>query len=116
MEIRIEELGNGVECIHLGGRLDIAGVQAVELKFMAHTSARKKSVLIDLSGVKFLSSIGIRMLVSNAKALSMAEQKIILFSASPDVHKILELSGLVNILPVVESREEALAVLTEPVS
>lgn len=116
MEIRIEELGNGLECIHLDGRLDIAGVEAVELKFMGHTAARKKSVLIDMAGVKFLSSIGIRMFISNAKALALAEQKMVLFAASPEVHKILELSGLVNTLPVMENREEALAALTEAVS
>lgn len=65
---------------HLGlrGRLDSAGVEKVELKFTGHTVPRGKPLLLDMSEVTFLASLGLRMLLSVAKALDQRGVKTIL--------------------------------------
>src|SRR5258705_11497209 len=55
--------------VALTGRLDIAGAEVVALP-LATLAGAKQGLIIDMSGVSFIASIGIRHLVSAAKTLS----------------------------------------------
>ena len=68
MEMVARDLDSGILGISLAGRMDIIGTQQIDLKLTALTSTRKAQVLVDLSNVTFLASIGIRTLVNIAKA------------------------------------------------
>ena len=56
MELAIRNQTGQITHLALRGRLDVAGVGAVELKLTSHTVPRGKPLLLDMSEVTFLSS------------------------------------------------------------
>lgn len=111
MELLYSELDNGIRLIKLTGRLDSAGFEKIDLKFTSHCSGDRIRVLVDLSGVEFLASIGIRMLTLKAQSLSARGGRMVLLDPIADVRNVLEMAGIPEIIPTYESRESAEAVL-----
>lgn len=94
--------------ITLEGRLDIAGASEIETPFSAMVS-HVRVALVDLAGVPFLASIGIRVLLLNAKALYRRGGRMVLFGADPQVERVLLMTGVGELAGVVATKEDALA-------
>ncbi|MCU0971698.1 MAG: STAS domain-containing protein [Gammaproteobacteria bacterium] len=112
MQIDVTELDGGIQHIRLAGRMDIEGTQAIDLKFTALTASRRSAVIVDLSEVSFLASIGMRTLLSSAKALGLRGGKMVLLSPQPMVATALSTAGIDTLIPVHEdlgSARQALA-------
>ncbi len=107
MEMRHDNLGE-VRRVVLVGRLDTAGVDVVETKFGAAIVPNGKNTIVDLSGVTFLASMGIRMLISTTRALSRKGGKLVMFGAGPGVQDVIETAALTEIIPLAASENEAL--------
>jgi anti-sigma B factor antagonist len=114
MRLEYAKLENGVHLLKLSGRLDIIGTGEIETEFAGYCAVDKGRVLVDLSGVDFLTSIGIRLLVVNAKALAARGGRMILLNPRPEVRTVLEIAGIPAIIPMYENLESALAVLGVP--
>lgn len=110
MEIKAGTV-DGFSCIYLKGRLDIVGTQAVDLKFTTLTSTKREPVMVDLSEVDFISSIGIRLLATNAKTLNGVGAKMVLIKPQKVVADVLRQSGIDQLIPIAESTFEAAALL-----
>jgi anti-anti-sigma factor len=108
-EITISSLDKA-SVVKLKGRLDIAGVQKIELQF-SEIGRKQDDVIIDLSGVEFCASFGMRMLLSTAKKLDSAGKKLILAGPAESVQAALEIAGLTTIMPIYATVEEALSSL-----
>ena len=105
MEMTLQEMeGTGIK-IALQGRLDTPGVGAIETRFAA--AAARKNALVDLSGVTFLASMGIRMLLTSARTLKLSGHKIVLFGAPSLVGETLEHAGLSQIVPIAPDESTA---------
>ena len=111
MEIQYSELNNGIRSIKLSGKLDTEGYNSVDLKFTTHCAGDNILVLVDLSGVTFLASIGIRMLTMNTQSLATRNGKMVLLKPLPDVQNVLEMTGIPAVIPVYSSQESAETVL-----
>ena len=98
MEMRIEELGNGVNHVGLVGAFDINGAADVDLRFAALAGSRDK-ILVDLTEVASLASIGIRTLLVNAKVVSRRGGKFVLAGPRPMVKEALQTAGITVIIP-----------------
>jgi len=96
--------------VELKGRLDLAGVQSVETQFTAHTAAAHKPAVVDLSGVEFIASLGLRMLLSTAKALRAAGARMVLLSPQPMVAEVLRTAGFDKVIDVAEDEKMAMAI------
>jgi len=108
MEMNIEELPGGTTLVVLRGRLDVACASAVELKFNATAGARK-AVVVDLSGVPFVASMGMRLLLLVGKTMSARGGKMALLSPLPEVASVLHTAGIDSIIPICTSRDAAVA-------
>ena len=111
MELQYSELENQIKRIKLIGSLDILGVGAIETKFAAYCAGENSRVIVDLSHVDFLASIGIRLLTINAKSLASRGGRMALVGATSDVRKVLEVTGIPDIIPVYDGIESAETVL-----
>ena len=111
MELEQSKLDSGVHLIKLSGRLDIVGNGQIETKFSGYCAVDKGRVVVDLTGVDFVASIGIRLLVVNAKALDGRGGRMVLLHPRPEVARVLEISGIPAIIPMYDNLELALAVL-----
>ena len=99
MEMHIEEPDGDIARVKLAGRMDYAGTTEIDARFM-ELAAREKFLLVDLSQVSFLASMGIRTLIMAAKSLNQRGGKMILFSPEMMVAKVLKTSGTDILIPV----------------
>lgn len=93
--------------VALAGRLDIAGVDAVGLRFTSLTSGKRKPTIVDLSGVEFVASIGMGMIVREAKALSLHGARMVLLQPPDLVAKALRAASIDAVLPIAGDLDEA---------
>jgi anti-anti-sigma factor len=110
MAITIEELAGGVTKVILDGKLDIEGAAAVDLKMNVIAGSRK-AVLVDLQGVSFVGSMGLRALVAPARAIKSRGGKIALFGPNDSVEKVLKTAGIDTLIPIYHELQSALAAL-----
>src|SRR5262245_57257087 len=110
MQISVDDDGGSTARVVLVGKLDITGAEEVALP-LATLSGGQQNVMIDMSGVTFLASIGIRHLVSATKALSRRGGRLILISPTALVSEILTTAGLTSMFSIVASESEAQAVV-----
>ena len=111
METLYSELDNGICLIKLKGRLDIVGTGEIETRFTGYCAGDNVRVVVDLSEVDFLASIGIRLLVLTAKSIASRGGKMILLNPIPEVQSILEITGIPEIIPIYSQLESAVTVL-----
>lgn len=110
MKITQLESSDKITYLLLSGSLDIKGVRDIEMDFSRLTSG-DKTVVLDFSGVTFIASLGMRMLLSSAKKLDAEGSKLILHSVSPLVETALNTAGLTTIMPIVKDQPDALTFL-----
>ncbi len=110
MEMGIEELPGEVTKVVFNGRFDIAGAEAVDLK-MNVIAGSKKLVLIDMQKVSFLGSMGLRTIVSAARAVRGRGGKIAVFGPDQEVEKVLTMSGVNALVPIHHDFQTAIASL-----
>lgn len=108
MDMQIEEADGAITNVVLRGRLDAAGAGAIDLKFNALAGARR-SIIVDLSAVDFLASLGIRLLITGAKAVKNKGGKLVLFSPTENVLAVLNTAGIEQLIPVMFDRGAAIA-------
>lgn len=91
----------------IDGRLDVAGVGAIETPLIVATVTRGMSVMIDMSGVEFLGSLGIGMLVRCAVSLNRRGARFVLFNCQPLIRRTLEIAKVTSVLPIFDSEAAA---------
>jgi len=94
MKLEFTDLQNGASRIKLDGDLDIAGVGAVETRFYAHCAGDPPRIVVDLSGVAFIGSLGIRLLLQAIKTVSTRGGRLVLLNPVKLVDSTLDISGL----------------------
>jgi anti-anti-sigma factor len=111
MDLIFEKSTSGIMEIQLEGRLDTAGAEAVELRFSALTGGNL-AVIIDLSGVEFLTSLGIRLLLQGAKTVRSMCGKLALLQRSERIQNVLKAAGIDALIPVYQYRDTATAAVS----
>ncbi|MBE0670089.1 MAG: STAS domain-containing protein [Anaerolineales bacterium] len=100
MKLHFSELENGIRLITLDGKLDSHGVDNVEFEFIHHCAGDTPRVLVDLSRVSYISSIGIPMLVNAARSVAARGGEMALLNPHHTVMDVLDLVGVSRIIPV----------------
>jgi anti-anti-sigma factor len=95
----------------LDGRLESATLPALEHKLSEATPLGSERLLVDMSGVSFIGSAALRVLLVTAKRLAAGGGKLVVF-APPQIAQVFSVSGLHAVVPVflhVDAAREALA-------
>lgn len=111
MRLQYSELKDNVRLIKLSGALDIHGVSDVEIDFVRICTGDNICVLVDLSKVNYISSIGIPLLVNSAKSLARQGGKMILVNPKRPVENVLEVTGIPLIIPIYQNVDTAVSEL-----
>ena len=109
MDMAVTELAGNVRCIRLTGRLDAPGADQIGARFNAAVVALGRNTVVDLSGVSFVASMGLRLLIAGARALDKQGARMALFGASSLVQNVLEQAALEQIIPITGTEQQALA-------
>jgi anti-sigma B factor antagonist len=105
---------NGITILKLAGRMDIGGTGKIELKLTVATAVDGAHVIVDLSDVSFMSSIGIGVLVGLTKTIRRRHGNLVLLNPQPVVRLVLEKTGIPGVMSIYDTLDAALtAVRTE---
>jgi anti-anti-sigma factor len=108
MSISHTDVGDDLRKIVILGRLDIPGTESVAGELEKLAAAPKKGVVVDLSHLNFLASIGIRALFKSAKTVTERGGKMVLVvGGNSSVVMSLEATGVSDLIPVFKSNAEA---------
>ena len=113
MTLETAELDGGITCVTLTGRLDIPGAQAIDLRFSALASGERPLLLVDLSQVSFLASVGIRTFFATARTVKARRGRMALLSPTELVAKVLESAAVDSLIPVYQDVSAACAALQQ---
>jgi len=98
MQIVIDDSGS-TATVKLVGRLDISGADVIALP-LATLSGSKNGLTIDMTDVSFIASIGLRHLVSAAKAVGRRGGRLVVRNPSAAVAEVITTSGLDGLLSI----------------
>ena len=86
--------------VRLDGRLDMDAAVSLENPFTFQVASAKESVVVDMTAVPFIASIGMRLLLMNAKAQRGRGGKLVLFGTTPLVREALSIAGIATLIPL----------------
>ena len=106
MDWNVVDLGNGITLVELIGRLDVPGALKADPAF-SEIASNNTHVIVDLSQVAFLASLGIRTLVTTCKSLRGKNGNMVLLSPQANIEQVLRSSGIDTISPIATDRAAA---------
>lgn len=107
LDIDVEEKKNAI-ILRLTGRLDAFSSAVLEKKFSQLLEKKIKTILVDFSDVDYLSSAGMRLLLSATKQMKEIKGKVVLFALQDDVLEIIRMAGFERILSIATDEKSAL--------
>ncbi len=112
-EMKFTTEGSGLVA-ELSGRLDARSAPDFERDVLAAADGLEgeRGVLLDLSGLEYISSAGLRSILLLAKRLSGSGGRVALCGMTGVVEEVFNISGFDSFLPVAGGREEGLALLS----
>lgn len=92
------ELVDGAVRVSLRGELDLASTRQMEGRFAAIYEQGPSRVVVDLSGLAFIDSSGLRiLLVADARAREHGYELVLVAGQEP-VQRVFEMTGALNVL------------------
>ena len=99
--ITIDEDGP-VYSIALYGELDVANADHAEAALRRAEASQADTILVDLSGLEFIDSTGLRVMTRAAERCEAAGRPLGYLRAPDSVHRTFELTGLAEHLPFLD--------------
>lgn len=90
------------------GDVDAATADTVKSYLRGTLEKGWATVIVDLSGVGFMSSAGLRVILDAHQQGKISGAQILLAAPQPGVHKVLSTSGFIRIIACYDSVAEAI--------
>lgn len=90
-----------VHVLALSGELDLSGAPVVEqeLASIAPAAPDANTMIIDLRGLTFIDSTGLRLLIETSRRTEACGQHLLLVPPVERVFRVFEITGLDRLLP-----------------
>jgi anti-sigma B factor antagonist len=114
-ELEVSAL-DGVDLCTVIGELDVSSAPKLRqaLVELAAAAPGPPLVVVDLAGVDFLDSTGLGVLLGGLKRVRARDGALALCRAEPQVRKVFEVTRVIEILPVHDGVDEAIAAVRGP--
>ena len=109
MNINIEA-ADQVTMIELAGEIDGKTAPEVQQQISAHIRPGSK-ILLDMSQVNYMSSAGLRMLLSTYRQISGSDGQIVLVGLSEEIEDTMSATGFLTFFSTQATVDAGLAVL-----
>lgn len=107
VNIKEEQRGDLI-ILRLKGRLDAISSPGIEKQVFDNINNGWHNMLFDFREVDYLSSAGMRMLLSTTRKLKTLSGKLVVSNVNVNVMDVLKMSGFDHVLEIVQNEEEAL--------
>ena len=114
MECRAQQLAN-VILVQVTGRIDHTTAKAFEdtlLPLLDGYSGEEAKALLDLNGVVYMSSAGLRVLILAAKQCQKQNGQIVIAELQPLLQEVFRIGRLETVFKVFKTVREALEVIS----
>jgi len=108
MEINHEKVAD-IAVVALEGRFDAPSAPEAESAFKNYLQDGTSKILVDLSGVEYISSGGLRVIIMVSKALERINGTLKLCGLTPFVSEVFEITNLSKRYEICEDKREGLA-------
>lgn len=105
MDAVVEEKGD-VVVVRVSGRLDAASSPQLEKRINSIIDSGHFKLLLNFSGVDYLSSAGMRLMLSVSKKLKTLEGKVVACSLNDEVMEVVKMAGFHQILELYPNEDE----------
>ena len=105
--VSISRFGSDSFVIAAGGELDLYTSERLHEKIADALEQGGRRILVDLTGVSFMDSTALGVLVNAAKALRSSGGQLVLVADDPRVTRVFEITGLERVFRVESSLPEA---------
>jgi anti-anti-sigma factor len=99
--VQLEQEGERV-VVRAWGELDIASAEEFEKNLRRAIRGSSFGVILELGGVTFIDSTGLRVLISAATLSHASRRELIVLQGSAQVKQVIEASGVEGLLPLVD--------------
>jgi len=99
---------DGITCLTIQGRLDADSAPDAEPVVKAILKEKKPALIFDLSGMEYISSAGLRVILMAVKDLRNRKGKVVLCGLTPYVKEIFDVSNFSSIIPITDTLEAGL--------
>jgi len=107
MSLTREKSGD-VLVVAASGQINSANAAEIERSLLQWLEEAETKWVLDMSGVEYISSAGLRVVLLVAKRLKQNGGHLVLCSLQPHVKEVFDISGFLAILDVAETRESAI--------
>lgn len=108
-DFRVETHTTGrVTTLTLSGELDLVSSPALEQELAHANGADADLILIDLRGLEFMDSTGLHVLIKAHHRVNDSGRDLVLTKGSDQVQRLLDLTGVAELIRIVESPEQLL--------
>ncbi len=107
MEVN-KKIEKGTPVVAVTGRVDAVTAPCLDAELNGCIDEGATAIIVDLSGVEYISSAGLRVILAAAKRLKTSGGDILIASLTGTVKEVFEISGFYSIFKVFDSPDEAL--------
>jgi anti-sigma B factor antagonist len=118
LNFRVEStpLRDDAALVELAGEVDLYTAPELKRELLHVIESGAKTVIVDLTETTFVDSTTLGVLLGGLKRLRAVDGSIILVCSDRDIRKIFEITLLDRVFPIVETRDDAIGRLDEPVA
>jgi anti-sigma B factor antagonist len=106
IELRVSDPG-GIPVLSVKGEIDVASSPRFSASLWDLLGAESDTLIVDLSEVSFIDSTGLGALIEAEKHSGAAGKNLRLVVTAPHIRRLLELTGLDEILSLVASAADS---------
>ena len=111
LDIQIHPPGKGSQRVSISGRLDTHTYEDLDEALAPLLTRQLHSLVLDVSGLDYISSAGIRCIFKARKTLAPHGGKVLLVNPQPQIQKVLDMVKAVPLNEIFSSTAEADAYL-----
>jgi anti-sigma B factor antagonist len=104
--VETHELGDGAVRVALSGDLDLSTAPRAERAIDEAHDRSPRLMVLDLRGLEFMDSTGLRVMVSADKRARRAGRRAVIIQGPPAVRRVFEITRLDERLEIVDTPEE----------
>ena len=111
--VSVSRFGSDSFVVAAGGELDLFTSERLREKLDEALELGGRRILLDLTGVSFMDSTALGVLVGAAKTLESSGGQLVLVADDPRVTRVIEITGLARVFRIESSLPEAMQRLVE---
>ena len=97
-----------IQIVTLGGRMDAYSSNDVERQLNSLIEANEVKIILNLTGLEYISSSGLRVLLAALKKSRKGSGDVRLAAMRPSVKEVFDIAGFTQLFQIFEQEKEAI--------